>query len=256
MARSAWDILSEDIAGMGFAGRIDFSGVRGGLNRPNIKRAGNFPYDKTDPDQTYGNPQTYDRGSNKGGALHKPLTPVDISDQDAERMGLKPKEAKLLKLTDEELDEVMGAPMLLTRGNSSDLGSSVPGSAGSWSKNPPKDWDQDPDFSKMDEKQLARIVAKLQIARPHMTRESPLQIDPRPPDIEQIPNQQPEYQIDQSDSDLEHRLANLEIAGGGHSTAPDEWKTGMGGRQTSRGLYGLMPKESAWDGLKNIFGSR
>lgn len=242
---SPWDALSS----MGFGGRpADDSGVRKGLKRPLIKRPKKFPYDKNDPDQMYGNPQAYDRGSNVGSAMHKPLTPKDISDDDAERMGMK---IKLEKLSDEELDEVMGSPMLLGKAGSSQMGSSVPGVGSGWAKNPPKDWD-DEDFSKMDKAKLERIVAKLQVLKPHLTRESPLTIDPRPPDIEQVPVADPEYRIDQTDSDLERRLFLLGVGKDdgdiGHGTAPDSFVAGIGGnRLTSRGLYGLMAKESAWD---------
>lgn len=259
---SAWEILAEDFFGkLGMAGRpADDSGVRKGLYRPPIKRAGNYPYDKTDPDNSYGTPQAYDRGSNVGSAGHSPITPRDISDADAERMGLKKdpfKKEKLEKLSDEELDEVLGSPMLLSRGNTSSLGSSVPGSAGSWSKNPPKDWD-DEDLSKLDDAKVLRLIQKLHIRRPDLTRESPLQIDTRAPDIEEIPNQEPEYHVDQSDSDLERRLFVLGLdKSDGYGNAPDGYSPGINGnRLTSRGLYGLMPKESAWESLNSILRSR
>ena len=236
---SAWDALSS----LGFAGRpADDSGIRAkGVKRNPLKRPKDFPYDKTDPDQMYGNPQAYDRGSNVGGALHKPLVPKGISDKGAEQMGLK---IKLVKLTDEELDEVLGSPILLGKGGSSQMGSSVPGVGSGWAKNPPKDWDQE-DFSKMDKAQLERIVAKLQIMKPAATRESPLQVNPAPnPDVDLGPGDT------EPETDFERRMAVLVMA-------PDGYGSGINGnRMSSRGLYGMMPKESAWDGLKNIFGSR
>lgn len=236
---SAWDALSH----LGFAGRPDSSGVRGGLKRPLIKRNKNFPFDRDDPDQMYGNPQAYDRGSNVGGALHKPLTPKKISDDDAENMGFKVK-VKLEKLTDEELDEVLGSPMLLGKAGSSQMGNAIPGVGSGWAKNPPKDWD-DEDFSKMEKPQLERILAKLQIAMPATTRESPLQVNPAPnPDVDLGPGD------DEPETEFERRMAMLVVG-------PDSYIPGtQGNRLSSRGTYGMMPKESAWDGLKNIFGSR
>ena len=253
---SAWDILAEDFFGhTGMAGHSDDSGVRGrGLYRPLIRRQGNFPYDRTDPDQTYGNPQTYDRGSNMGGAMHQPLTPKDIGDGDAELMGLK--KDKFRKLTDEELDEVLGSPMLLGKANSSNLIQGIPGVGSGWAKNPPKDWDKDP-IADMDEEQIQRLYNSIVMRDPHLTRESPLNIDTSPPDIESVPNPGQAYELDQSDSDLERRLSLLGI--GKHDiqvVAPDPWAAVIGGRMTSRGLYGLMPKESSWDTLKAVFVGR
>lgn len=231
---SSWEQLGQ----MSFANNIDDTGVRRGLARKPIKRPKKFPYDKNDPDQMYGNPQAYDRGSNVGGALRKPLVPKNVSDKDAERMGLK---IKFEKLSDEELDEVMGSPMLLGRANSSAMGSSIPGVGSGWAKNPPKDWD-DEDFSKMGKEQIARIVAKLQIINPASTRESPLQVNPAPnADIEHIPFDGGGWD-DEPETEFERRMAMLVVV-------PDN-------RPSSRGLYGMMPKESAWDGLQNIFGSR
>lgn len=60
----------------GFAGRLDFSGNRGGLKRPLSKRDSSFPYDREFP--TYGSPQAYDRGSGAGrDAGGHPIVPKD-----------------------------------------------------------------------------------------------------------------------------------------------------------------------------------
>lgn len=234
---SAWDALSH----MGFAANFDDSGVRNGLARKPIKRNKRFPFDRNDSDQMYGNPQAYDRGSNVGSAMHVQLTPKDISDKDAEKLNFK---VKLEKLSDEELDEVMGSPMLLGRANSSNMGSTIPGVGSGWAKNPPKDWDQE-DFSKMDKAKLERILAKLQIAMPATTRESPLQIDTSPnPDENLGPGD------DEPETEFERRMALLGMAPDSYVTTPN------GNRLSSRGLYGQMPKESAWEGLRNLFGSR
>lgn len=46
-----------------------------------LERDDTFPYDRTDPDKTYGRPAAYDRGSNsKTSVLHKPLVPLDADE--------------------------------------------------------------------------------------------------------------------------------------------------------------------------------
>jgi hypothetical protein len=210
--------------------RPDTSGVRaGGLRRPTIQRAGNFPYDNDDPDKMYGQPQDYDRGNRGNGGLHLPLTPGTDADEWEDPDGL---------------DEAMGAPTFFSKADTSQLGSSVPGMGGDWAHVPPKDWDED---------DLA---------------EAPLMVNPAPPtDSEEIPNANPEHSHDQTDDDLERKIDRIWHRDDNPSmTDPGEFQGGSmfpngifvfggplfgpagfgGSMRPSRGRMGLMPKESVW----------
>ena len=224
------EVLSElDYGGrLGFASRPDDSGIRSrGLTREPIVRLGNFPYDKQ---VSYGQPQNYDRGNMGAGSLHGPLTPKDDSTFSH----------RLLDLDEEDLEEIMGSPILLTRGVTSQMGSSIPGT-GTWSKNPMKDWDKG-EFD-----------------------EGALSIDTSPPDIEEVPvANTPDFRAE-TDDDLENRInrifgqdnnlnfvdPNLFATPDIHVIAPDPWAI-INARLSSRGLYGLMPKESSWDRISGM----
>lgn len=200
----------------------DNTGVRGqGVVRRPDRRLANFPYDR---DVFYGQPSAWDRGSSATGPLNLPLTPKDDSKFSLRIMGME---------NDGDLAEVLGSPELLSRAYSSDLGTSIPGVHTGWARNPPKDWD---------------------------VKEGPLTIDPHPPDTEDSPNPStPDFRF-QTDDDLENRLDriwgnddNLNLvdpatfgAANSHIIGPDPWSV-VNSRLSSRGLYGLMPKESAWD---------
>lgn len=133
---------------LGFAGRKDFSGVRGGLKRPLLTRLMDFPYDR---DVSYGVPAGNDRGTSAAGPLENPLTP-----KDAEHFSLS-------IIDPDGVDEIAGSHTLLSRGGSSQLGSSVPGSSGGWAHSPVKPWDEEE------------------------VSEGPLNIDARPAEVEEIP---------------------------------------------------------------------
>ena len=213
---------------LGFAGNTtDDSGIRAkGVIKKPINRGGDYPYDK---DISYGSPQVYDRGSNHSGELHHSLTP-----KDTEHFSLT-----LLDL-EELVKEVMGSPMSMTKSNTSQLGSSNPGSSSSmgWSRNPIKDWDEEEEID-----------------------EGPLNIDTSPPDTEITPNSDP-FQRDQTDDDLETQINRLWGLDDNPNfklpvhalvpRAPDPYMSGLGGRLTSRGLFGLIPKESSWDGASRF----
>lgn len=214
---------------VGTAGRPDDSGVRGkGAKRPVDRRMDDFPYDR---DVSYGQPSAYDRGSSGGSNLHRPLTPKDDSGFSLKLLGL------------DDVEESMGSPTFLTRAAQSGAGSSVPGVMIGWANDPPKVWDGDEDD----------------------VAEAPLTIDPRPPETEEVPNSKaPDFRM-QTDDDLENRLDriwgredNLNFVDpklfanpDSHVIAPDPWSV-VNARLSSRGLYGLMPKESAWDRVSGM----
>lgn len=197
----------------GFAARPDDSGIRGkGVDREPNKRLPNFPYDR---DVSYGQPAPYDRGSSGGSKLGFSLTPRDDSHFSVSIIASK-----------DDLDEIMGSPILMARAMSSDLGSSVPGVTG-WANNPPKDWDDEGD--ELDE--------------------SPLNIDTSPSD-EQYPDVS-FYDFQISNGDHEFVSPGEFGSSDSHVIGPDPWSA-VNTRLSSRGLYGLMPKESAWDRVSGM----
>jgi hypothetical protein len=204
---------------LGFSARPDDSGIRSkGVNKQPVNRGGNYPYDK---DVFYGQPTAYDRGSGASGPLNRPLTPKDDRHFSLKILG-----------TEDEIDEVSGSPINLMRGNSSQRGSSVPGSSGGWAVNPPKDWDYDegmvedfevlvPDIKHEDDYSYRDFLNS--IDEPYTTRDGSVElVDPK--------------DFGQPDA---------------HIIGPDPWGA-FNNRITSRGLYGLMPKESAWDRTRGL----
>lgn len=212
------EIIEEDFS---MAFRPDASGNRKvGANRRPDKRASNYPYDR---DVSYGQPAAYDRSSHGNGPMRNPLTPHDT-------------EHFSLSLLD--LDEILGSPILMVKGTSSQMGSSVPGSGGRWSNNPPKDWDDD-----------------------DMDEGGPLMIDPRPPDIEEVPNSHYPTFRDETDDDLENRLNRIYGREDNMDFVVDPPDTHVMGqdpfsaivmRRSGRGTFGLIPKESAWDKAEKL----
>lgn len=98
--------------------RPDSSGVRKGLNRPASKRDKMFPFDR---DTTYGTPQAYDRGSNTGrDAGPHEIVPKDIRHSHWE----------------EEMDEVVGSPILIGKSGNPGSAGTVPGTGGAWADSP------------------------------------------------------------------------------------------------------------------------
>lgn len=92
-------------------------------------RGSGYPYDR---DNGYGHPTAYDRGSSGAGPSNAGLTP---------------------RYTDhtvwDDLDEVLGSPVLLTRAYQGTQANSIPGSSRGWAGDPPKFWD-DVDESSFD----------------------------------------------------------------------------------------------------------
>lgn len=116
---SVWQKIAEYY---GFAGRHDFSGVRGGLRRPLTKRDGQFPYDR---ETFYGTPQAYDRGSNKGRDQGPhPIVPKDTNHSIWDDM-------------EPEVSEALGTQGTSPRAQSGDgSGRTLPGTTGPWAHAP------------------------------------------------------------------------------------------------------------------------
>jgi hypothetical protein len=214
---------------LGFAGRYDDSGVRfNGADRRPRGRGGNYPYDR---DVFYGKPTAYDRGSNASGPLDGNLIPKDDRHFSLRTLGIE----------DDEIDEISGSPINMSRGTSSQRGSSVPGAAGGWAVDPPKDWDEDDgdiDYGHegdVDE-DFEVIVPGIDDGHEESYRDFLRSLDP----------------IDRP-SGGEIDLVDPEAFGkpDAHVIGPDPWGA-FNNRMTSRGLYGLMPKESAWDRMRGL----
>jgi hypothetical protein len=191
-----------DLGGhVGFGGRTDNTGIRSkGVDRKPDRRLKDFPYDR---DITYGNPGKKDRGSSVS-TMHRgaPITPKDDEHFSLSIMDLE-----------ELVKEIMGSPILLSRGGSSQLGSMVPGVNGGWANNPPKDWDdEDEDTSRWyDNTSLGELEG-------------------------------PERAL----VDPEH-YGEFDF----HQIAPDPWTT-INHALSSRGLQGRLPRESAWDRISGM----
>lgn len=100
----------------GAQGRIDYSGVRGGLNRPLTKRAGDFPYDK---EPEYGTAKMDKSLAQAKDAGDHPLVPKDISNTHWEEQG-------------DDIEEASGTPINFAKSNSSNMVTTVPGAAKGW----------------------------------------------------------------------------------------------------------------------------
>lgn len=232
----------------GMAGRPDDSGIRGkGVDRQPDRRLMNFPYDR---DVSYGQPANYDRGNSGGSNLNHPLTPKDDSGFSLRILGIE---------DPAEIEEAGGAPSSPSKGNSSQLGTSVPGASMGWANDPPKTWDdpdvKDPWDSVEDIQQLRN-----ESGPPDMG----VVFDPRPPMISDPPNaDQPDFRSE-TDDDLENKVNRIwgyedndNFVDPGqfgqpdaHMIAPDPW--GVVNKRLSSRLYGMMPKESAWDRVSGM----
>jgi len=219
-------------------GRPDTTGIRGkGLDRKQDRRLKNFPYDT---DISYGQPNNYDRGSASSDTLNHPLTPKNDREFSLRILGIE----------DPAQDEAVGTPMSLSRGGSSNIGSSVPGVGTGWANNPARDWDKGPLDDELDEDGFMM---------------GPMTLDPAPPPIETPPSPEAPNFRATTDDDTENRLDRIwgqednlnfvdpKLFGShdAHVIAPDPWSV-FNNRMTSRGLYGLMPKESAWDRISGM----
>lgn len=179
--------------------RPDSSGIRGkGAQRKPDTRLSNFPYDR---DTAYGQPAPYDRGSSGGSNLNHPLTPSDDQGFSLTLLGMK---------NDPDVDEATGTPMLLSKGGTSQLGGTVPGTS-AWASDPPKQWDE----GDMDEDPFTRSDVAWGANEDDF-------VDP--------------MQFGHPDA---------------HVIAPDPWSV-INQRLSSRGLYGMMPRESSWDRVSGM----
>jgi hypothetical protein len=236
------DNLGSHIGAFG-GGRPDDSGERGGMHRPRLSRGEDYPYDEDDPDGMYGQPGPYDRGSGGRGPSHAQLTPSHSAW--------------------EELGEILGYPALLSKAyQGSQIGhaTGIPGADGGWSNDPSKPWDEDQiDYDDLETYGEGYLDMTL---------------DPKVPQPEPVPNAQPSYPHDQTDDGIETKVDRIfgrddnpdsEEEFGKMVPSPTIFVVGtaspnsMGvgsGLRTSRGLYGLIPKESAWDQLQKFFAEK
>lgn len=235
------DLLNEDDR-LGFAGRLDATGIRGqGLKRDPLSRDKDYPYDK---EITYGQPNGYDRGSTGHGGLTRSFTPKNVEQLSDYILGMED-EPSSDPVDDESVDEAMGGEEFMSKGNSSQLGTTIPGATGGWSNSPKKDWDEEPEIS--DE--------------PKEVDEGPLTIDPRPPDIEMTPNAHVPDHRDQTDDDLENRMNRIFGREDNENFfAPKQdvhvvgspQFLGMNPKMSSRFAFMMIPKESAWDRVEKL----
>lgn len=147
----------------------------------------------------------------------------------------------------ESIAEAMGGTTFFSKCDTSQLSSMVPGMSGFWANDPPRDWDEELD-------------------------EAPLTIDTSPPDVEDVPNVDPENLHDQTDDDLERKIDRIWRRDDNPSFSdpmtatempsaisvvgsPAAFMQGIGmSLRPSRGRYGMIPKESVWRGLLESYG--
>jgi hypothetical protein len=90
--------------------RPDATGVRGGIKRKELSRAGDFPYDR---EVSYGQPAAYDRGSQK-------VVPFRFNPE---------------RSPWDDVEEAIGTPYLLSK-DAPGMGSSIPGNGRGWASPP------------------------------------------------------------------------------------------------------------------------
>lgn len=241
--------------------RPDASGDRMGFTgrrKLPLKRLGDFPYD--DP-VWYGQPHAYDRGS--GGretGYATVVLPHDVSHS-----------------AWDDVEEAMGMPFSIgkaVQGAQMGHATGVPGADGGWANSPIKPWDEEDE-----DERLAGFGESYQ----NMT------INPSIPPIEPVPNAPTPYFHDTTDDELEKKLDRIwgrddntnfvdRKADRDRKNAADKKKrqeqepsaalvpsaiyivpsatpfmTGLGrSMRGSRGLGGMIPKESIWIRLDRL----
>ena len=223
-------------------GGPDDSGIRArGVPRKPDRRLPDFPYDR---DMSYGQPAGNDRGTSSAGSSHHPITP-----KDTEHFSLS-----ILDL-EEIIKEFTGAPMQASKGDTSNQGSAIPGMGGSWSNRPKKPWDK------------AKEITDHPVKDPDVTYDnvSERSFNPQIPEVEPIPHSNFTPMRSQTDDDLENRLNgiwgredNMNFVQSKdfgqpdfHMVGGDPWSV-INQHLSSRGLYGMLPKESAWDRVSGM----
>ncbi len=209
-------------------GGPDNSGIRGqGAKRPPVSRLSVFPYDR---DVSYGQPAGNDRDTSSAGPSFHGLTP-----KDTEHFSLS-----LLDL-EEIVNEFIGAPQLPSKGDTSNAPSPIPGMGGAWAVDPKKPWDEEPEIT-----------------------DEGVPFDPSEIEPEPVPTNFASWR-DQTDDDLENKLDRVwgredntnfvQSTDFGqpdfHVISPDPWSV-VNQHLSSRGLYGYLPKESAWDRISGM----
>lgn len=229
-------------------GRPDTSGMRGkGLDRKPAGRGGVYPYDR---DVSYGQTANYDRGSISTGHFSSTPTPRDTDGFSLSILGQDTEDLdSFLGKDQEEFEEAIGTPMNFGISGKNGQMDGMSGGGG-FGKNPARSWEKSP----LDDSLLNTLA-----------------IDTRTPDIEEVPIPgTPNFHMN-TDDDMERRLdriwgrddnlnfveqdpfVNPDLFGqpDSHVIAPDPWSV-INTRLSSRGLYGMMPKESAWDRMTGM----
>lgn len=201
----------------GFGARLDYSGVRGGksLTRNQLKRSSDYPYDK-------GNKMSVGFGgmNDMSTQSHNPITPKNTEHS-----------------VWDDLEEVAGSPILLSKQPGVGSATGVPGAGGalSWSKNPIKSWDEKEEQNEGGFMAGASGFADTANSCPELTPVDDVTVKKKEIDMSKQYSDRPKKDI-------------LVIA------TDRPFSSGLGNsNRLSRGLYGLMAKESAWDWLYKKF---
>jgi hypothetical protein len=211
--------------------RPDSSGNRMGLDRKPLSADDEFPYGS---DADYGQPKAYDRGSRGAGPSHRQWV------------------AKSAKRNPwDEADEAMGSPTFIAKAvQGAQIGhaTGIPGASGPWANNPVRPWDENDVLDHEDEGYLDAKGFTL---------------DPVVPEVEPVPNSEPTSWHDQTDDEVEKKLDRIWKKDNNPSLSPPPTRNvpqdifvvgspmgfmqGLGlSMRPSRGLYGMIPKESIW----------
>jgi hypothetical protein len=252
--------IFEDLSNwLGVGGRLEpYSGLA--YKRKPFPRAKDFPYDRTNPDQAYGQPRAYDRGDGDREPDHvAALTPRDTSDSEWDKLaGIKGSKSGF--------EEAMGAPTFFAKADTSQQGTSTPaagkGGGHGWAGNPTRSWDED-DMPEDELDAAGRNVAEVSTF--------PLEIP-----VASLENETAPYYHDTTDDELENFLDRIQAHGKDEFGPgnPDQYSefpsvimtvgepgftTGLGGAMKGqRDLYGvgwkecldILAKEGAWQKLE------
>ena len=230
---NAWQELLREFGGSydrtgNAAGHGDDTGSRGlraydKLHRP-LSRQKGWPYDGKD--NSYGQPAAYDRGSGGREPIHEPLTPVHMKNSGWE--DADPGE------NEREVDEAMGCPSnAIMAYKTGQQPTGIPGAGEGWASMPARDWDDDEEMSLLD------LYGEGYQSWSKMTWDG----DDKIPSLQQIMPKDDDRDI----------VDEPEVAGGMFPVGSNQqFMLGKGSPRTSRGLNGLIPKESAWDNLDHI----
>jgi hypothetical protein len=210
----------------GFAGNLDTSGARGGNgpHRKTVQRSKGssakndqgFPYDKgTKVNIEFGGMNDMNRQS------HHPITPKNTEHS-----------------VWDDLEEVAGSPILLKKQPGPGSATGVPGAGSSlgWNKNPIKQWDKNDEVDEGGFMYGASGFADTTDSSPEITPTAGVSVNK-------------DKELDIAEPTNRGYKKDIYVVG-----TDRPFSTGLGNAfRGSRGLYGMMPKESAWDWLEKEF---